>query len=368
MYLMQTLRETLALRLIPLIGDITARKLIEVFGTAGQVLKLSKKELMNQPGVPEGLASRIVKNSEMALRAADEELEFCESKGVQILHFYDSNYPHRLAQCVDAPLVLFMLGNRIPDHKKILSVVGTRKASDYGYGAVKKILSDFDSDEVMVVSGLAYGIDTSAHKMALDNDLPTIAVLGHGFKTIYPSENRKLAERILENGALITEFLSYTFPDRDNFPARNRIIAGLSDATLVVQAREKGGALITAEMALSYNRDVFAVPGRIEDDRSHGCHWLIKTNRAALIENADDLRQSMSWSRKKTVPAQIRMNIVMNPLSESIFNLIQEKEDCSIDYICNTLEMHLNSVAMTLLELEFQGLIIALPGKRYKLA
>lgn len=365
---MQSLKYILALRLIPQVGDITARKLIETFGSAATVLTMTKQELLSNPGITENLASRITKNREKALKMAEEELKFCNLSNIRVLNFYDDDYPQRLSHCSDAPLILFLMGNHLPDHSKAISVVGTRKASEYGHQTVRKLLSGFDPNETMTISGLAHGIDTYAHKYSLDRDLPTIAVLGHGFKTIYPSDNRKLAERILKNGALVTEFLSFINPDRENFPARNRIIAGLSDATVVIQARAKGGALITAEMALSYNRDVFSVPGRIDDERSQGCHWLIKTNRAGLIENADDLRSAMGWRKKTSTETQTKINIVMNPVAEMIFNLIRQEEDCSVDYICNKLEIHLNAAAMALLELEFQGLIQALPGKRYKAA
>lgn len=365
---MLLLKNTLALKLIPKIGDITARKLIDNFGSASEVFSMSKNELLAHPGISKSLASNISLNAKKALETAETELEFCKENNITPIPFYDKKYPHRLLQCPDAPLILFWKGNCLPDHQKTISIVGTRKSNEYGSQMVNKIISGFEKDEAMIISGLAYGIDTYAHSYALDNNLPTVAVLGHGFKTLYPAINRKLAERILINGALVTEFLSSTSPDRENFPARNRIIAGLSDTTIVIQARARGGALITAEMALSYNRDVFSVPGRIDDERSHGCHWLIKTNRAGLIETTEDLRAAMGWTKEKKTSKQTTINSLLNPVSESILNLIQNQVICSIDFICNALELQLNAVAMALLELEFEGLIQALPGKRYRIS
>jgi len=234
---------------------------------------------------------------------------------------------------------------------------------------INELLADLKNDNVLVISGLAYGIDTLAHQIALENQLATVGVLGHGLDRIYPHQNRNLAKRMLENGGLLTDFLSKTNPDAVNFPSRNRIIAGLSDATIVVEAARHGGALITAEIANSYSRDVFAVPGRLNDERSAGCNLLIKTNRAALIENAQDIRYLLNWDlekqSKKTV--QKKLFIELPDDQRAVFDALQNNPEAIVDELCDLLKLPLSKLSTILLQLEIAGIVEVLPGKRWRI-
>jgi DNA processing protein len=247
-------------------------------------------------------------------------------------------------------------------------VVGTRRATNYGKEICEKIIDGLKNLDVLVVSGLAYGIDTCAHKTALDRGLQSIAVLAHGLDRIYPPLNKSLAERMLSQGGLLSDFPSGTNPDRENFPSRNRIIAGLADATIVVEAGMKGGALITAEIANSYNRDVFSVPGNLGNYYSDGCNFLIKTNRAALLQSAEDIKYIMNWGEPvKNQVVQRKLMIELSPAQEKIVEVLQHNGEASIDRLCDETAISPALVANALLNLEFEGIIKTLPGKMYKL-
>ena len=260
---------------------------------------------MSIPGVGSVIANSIL--SQKSFGAAELELRFIEKNRVMPLFFTDEAYPFRLKQCADAPMMLFMKGDEACclNAKKIISVVGTRSASDYGKAMTETIVKGLSQlDDSLVLSGLAYGIDVAAHKSSLKYDIPTLGVLAHGIDRLYPSMHTQLSMQMQETGALLTECRGGTKPERENFPKRNRIIADLSDATLVVEARQKGGALITADIANSYNRDVFAVPGCVGDQNSEACNQLIKGNKAALVQSANDICYLMGWDdeiAKKTV-------------------------------------------------------------------
>lgn len=359
----------IALKNIPDVGDITARKLIELFGDAKSVFTESAEAIHLMLGRNQIVANSILQYRDEALESAKKELEFIDRYNIRFLSWYEDDYPHRLRHCGDAPLFLFCKGSTLPNASRILAIVGTRKATDYGKNTVSQIVDGLKEAGVMIISGLALGIDSAAHKAALANEMLTIGVLGHGLDRIYPAENRKLAEQMLNAGALITENVSGVIPDGSNFPVRNRIIAGLSDAVLVAEAREKGGAMITAEIACSYNRDVFALPGKVTDIQSMGCNWLIRSNRAGLIRNADDILYFMNWAdgRKRKVDNQMKLNIVLPPEEQKIYNLLEKEGECGLDYICNKLGFTINQAAMNLINLEFQGIVSALPGKMYRL-
>ncbi len=282
---------------------------------------------------------------------------------------YTCIYPERLKQCVDSPILLYYKGNAPFNVKKVIAIIGTRKISEYGKENCENIVRDLSASDILVVSGLAYGVDTCAHKSALDFGLKTIGVLGHGLDKIYPALNRQLASKITLNGGLITEFITETRPDRENFPKRNRIIAGMADAILVVEAAKRGGALITADIANSYNRDVFALPGRVNDEYSQGCNNLIKANKAALVTNADDILYMMGWEQKiqKNQAVQKKLMLTFSPEEDKIIEILRQNENTGIDEIEVKSEIPISLLAKFLLNLEFDGIIKSMPGKTYKL-
>ncbi len=355
--------------LLPGVGIITAKKLIAYLGSIEAVFKSTKSQLMKVPDVGSVVADNIVKQDILA--RAEQELKFIERYKINPVFFTDKNYPERLKNCIDSPLILFVKGNNCFNEQKIISIVGTRNATDYGKAFTEKLIADIAEKhpETIIVSGLAYGIDIYSHKAALANNLKTLAVLGHGLDKMYPSVHKKYAKEILEkDGALITEFMSESNPDKQNFVKRNRIVAGISDATIVIESGRKGGSLITAEIANSYNRDVFALPGRIEDEFSKGCNFLIKTNRAALLESASDIEYIMGWeSNTQTKKQQREIKFDFSDDEQKIINLLQEKSELTIDVIASNANMPVSQVASLLLNLEFSGIIRNLPGKVFRL-
>ena len=359
----------IAITQIPGIGDITGKKLIDFCGSVEAVFKEKKQLLMKIPGLGESLVASIINGRDAAFKRAEKEIEFIERFKIVSIFYTDENYPHRLKNCNDAPMMLYYKGNADLNKSKILSIVGTRSATDYGKDCCMKIIADFADIDALVISGLAHGIDTCAHKEALKNNLETVAVLAHGLDRIYPQINRDLAHRMIDQGGLLTDYMSETNPDRENFPKRNRIIAGLSDATIVIEAARKGGALITADIANSYNRDVFAVPGKIGDKYSIGCNNFIKTNRAALIQSGDDIKYFLGWDleKKKTEVIQRKLFINLEPDEEKIVNLLTAQTQMSIDGICIDLQIPMSRVSAALLNLEFEGIVRTLPGKMYSL-
>ncbi|MEI7525504.1 MAG: DNA-processing protein DprA [Mariniphaga sp.] len=359
----------IALSLIPGIGSITAKSLIAYTGSAEQVFREKEKVLRQIPGVGSILANNII-HSEVMSRAG-KELEFVQKNGIKAHFYLDADYPQRLLGCADAPIVLFVKGNPVLNCTKAISIVGTRHATEYG----KKLVDQFigvlaeRGYQMLIVSGLAYGIDIQSHKSALRTGLPTVAVLGHGLETIYPSLHTSIARDMVDNnGGLVSDFLSYSIIDRTNFLRRNRIIAGLSDATIVVQSAKKGGALVTADIANSYNRDVFAFPGRIGDLYSEGCHFLIKSNRAALIESVSDLEYVMNWSATQSRADAVQPCLFydLNTDEKLIVDLLRNEGETAIDLICIKTMLPMNKVSPTLLNLEFAGIVKGLPGKVFK--
>lgn len=362
-----TLLHQIAITLIPGIGDINTRKLIALSGTAESVFKESRKALSAIPGMSRSVIDPLM-HPKPFMERAEEEIVFIRKHNIKTTFFTDEDYPERLRHCTDSPVMIYWLGNGNLNARRIISVVGTRKATDYGKTFCQSLITDLKEPDLVVVSGLAYGIDTCAHKAALDNDLSTFGILAHGLDRIYPPLNQMLAGRMLEQGGLVTEFLNGTKPDRENFPIRNRIIAGLSDATVVIEAGKKGGALITADIANSYNRDVFAVPGRVGDPLSEGCNQLIKTNRAALVQSAADIRYIMNWDKEKPRQAvQRKLFVQLKPEEEKLVQLLEQHGECSMDKLCNETALPASKLAGALLNLEFEGLVRCLPGKIYRL-
>lgn len=356
----------IALTLIPGVGDITAKRLIAYCGSAEAVFREKRQSLLKIPGIGEVLADTVFKQN--VLERAEQELHFIETHGIRALAIDSAGYPERLKQCVDAPLVLFVKGNADLNAAYTLAVVGTRKATAYGREACQELIQGLAIVNPLIISGLAYGIDTISHKAALDNRLCTVGVLAHGLDRIYPSTNITLARKMLAEGGLVSDFVSGTNPDRENFPKRNRIIAGLADAVVVVEAAAGGGALITADLGNSYNRDVFAIPGRWKDEFSVGCNYLIRTNRAALIQTAQDLLEAMNWVKKSgPVPSQIELMINLNPDEELIFRILRENGESGMDILSLSSDLSHGKIANALLQMELRGIVRSLPGKRFVL-
>ena len=362
----QELINRIALTLIPGVGNVLTKKLIAYCGSVEAVFGEKQDLLHRIPGIGSAVAGSI--HNKETLDRAEKEVRFIQRYSIQALFYLDDNYPERLKQCEDNPAMIYYKGTVDLNHIRPIAVVGTRRITEYGKIQCKKIIDGIAPFDPLVVSGLAYGVDTCAHKHSLENGLSTIGVLGHGLDRIYPYQNKQIAEKMVTQGGLVTEFLSETKPDAVNFPRRNRIIAGLCDAVVVIEAGLKGGALITADIANSYNRDVFALPGRVTDTFSEGCHFLIKTNRAALIENAADLVFAMGWEvpQNGKVP-QLKLFDDLSVDEEKMVGILKDKGDTSIDILVNDSKMASGHVASVLLNLEFKGVIKLLPGKVYRL-
>lgn len=366
----QELIYRLALKQIPNVGDITAKNLVAYCGSVGAIFKAKRSELIKIPQVGEYVARFVLesRNDTEIFKRAEKEIQFIEEQKITPLFFTDAAYPNKLKHCNDAPILLFYKGNADLNKEKILGVIGTRNATDYGRSLTEKLLGDLKEENVLIVSGLAYGIDACAHKAALNNGLDTVGVLAHGLDDLYPSLHTNMANKMLEQGGLLTEFLTETNPDRENFPKRNRIVAGMCDAIVVVESKEKGGALITAEIANSYNRDVFAFPGRTDDEFSGGCNKLIKQNKATLIENAADILYAMNWAKnenKKSAGRQITLPINLSQEENEIINLLKDIPAIHIDELCSKLQLTPGKASGLLLQLEFGNLVKSLPGKLY---
>ncbi len=355
----------IGITLIPGVGDVNGKKLISYCGSAEAVFREKKKALLKIPGIGENTVNSIVNQD--VLDRAEEEVAFVEKFNIRTLFFTDIGYPKRLKHCIDSPMLLYYKGNADLNAHKIIGLVGTRRATEYGKEICSKLVEDLSYLKVLIVSGLAYGIDARAHQAALQNGLETLGVLAHGLDRIYPQAHKPMAEKMIRSGGLITEFLSKTNPDRENFPKRNRIIAGIIDALVVVESAIKGGALITANIANSYDRDVFAVPGKLSDKFSEGCNFLIKTNKAALIQSAKDIEYIMQWEEQaKDLSRQHKLFEELSPEEERIMKLINEKDEVSIDYLVLQSQQSSSKIAAILLNLEFKGMVKSLPGKMYK--
>jgi len=357
----------LGLTFLKNIGPATAKSMLAHFGDEEHIFKASKSKLMQVPGIGEKRYIDI--DFKSALQLADEELSYIEKNNVKPVFYTDPEYPKRLKNCIDGPILLYAKGNFNLNPPHVISIVGTRRATEYGKQLCRQLVEELQQYNVLIVSGLALGIDTCAHKDSMKQGLQTVGVLGHGFDRMYPAQNRSTAEKMQENGGVVTEYPSGTIPDRENFPQRNRIVAGMADATVVIEASIKGGALITAEIANSYNRDVFAFPGRIDDEYSEGCNFLIRHNKAALLTCAADLAYSLGWelaNDKKPAVEQLTLPMDLSNEERVIFDIIhQHKSPLAIDDLTIKANMPMSQLAMNLLNMEMQGFIRSLPGKTY---
>ena len=358
----------LSLTLVPNIGDVHAKILLQHFGSASAVFNARQQDLERIEGI--GLVRAKSIKDFADFNKAEEEMEFIEKYKIQTYFLTDADYPKRLLNCYDSPTLLFYKGSANLNASKVVAIVGTRNHTEYGKQLTEKLVKDLAQQGITIVSGLAFGIDGIAHKAAIKSGLPTIGVVGHGLDKIYPAEHTSLAkDMIKQEGGILSEFFSNTKPDKHNFPLRNRIVAGISDATVVVETNVKGGSMITAKLADAYNRDVFTFPGRITDNKSSGCNYLIKNNKAILLTDADELLDVMGW-KEKTKPKskkQKELFIELTPEERTIVQLLQQKETMHIDEINLLCSLNSSVVAAAILNLELQNVVASLPGKRYQL-
>jgi DNA processing protein len=358
----------IAVGLIPGIGNALTRQLVSYCGSSENIFKQTKGKLKKIPGIGEVLAETIINQN--ILREAENELRLAEKNNTQILFYTDKNYPERLKHINDAPALLYYKGNADLNARKVIGIVGTRQATEYGKEMVHTILHDLMRQNVLVISGLAYGIDIMAHKAALLNNQPTIGVMASGMDIIYPSVHKEVAHKMLENGGLITENKFGTKPDASKFPARNRIIAGMCDIIIVAEAAEKGGALITADLANGYDREVFAVPGNLGLKFSEGCNKLIREHKAQIYTSNNDIDYIMNWAAEDKKDKEEIQNINLSALNQEeieIIKILKGTDGMQIDDLSWKLQIPISKMASTLLGLEFQGLIKGLPGKKFKL-
>lgn len=356
----------IALTKIPEIGPISGRKLIQYFETASAVFSAKKKELRSIPGISER-AVELIKNCTQS-STVDAEIEYLNQKKISALFITDKEYPQRLLHCYDAPILLYWRGTADLNAQKILSIVGTRRNTVYGKNSTECIIHSLPKD-LVIVSGLALGIDAIAHKSALENNLQTIGVLAHGMEEMYPLQNKILANSMIQQGGLLTEFSHLIKAEKYNFPKRNRIVAGISDATLVIETAIKGGSIITADLAFNYNREVFALPGKITDSHSSGCLQLIQQNKSNLFTSTEHLLETMGWenSPEKHKNIQLKNFPQLSDDEQLIIKILNDLGGASIDELFSKALLNSGRMAAALLNLEMQNLINRIPGKKIEL-
>jgi DNA processing protein len=356
-----------ALGLVPKVGAITAKKLLEYYGSAENVFRSKLKELQNVPGIGPQLAEQIVNPA--VLQRAESEFELLERNRIDILCIENPKYPDRLRDNRDSPLVLFSRGETDLNGSRSVAIVGTRKPSLQGIHICQRLIEELADYEVTIISGMAYGIDICAHRAAMDNQMPTWGVMAHGHKYIYPAVHRKTAFKMIEEGGcLLSEYSFSTRAEKEFFPMRNRIVAGLCDALIVIETAKRGGSMITAHLANQYFRDVFAVPGRIKDKQSMGCNHLIKSHQAALIESAADLAYVLRWKQNKNQQGiQQELFIELSEDEKNIVALLQNHHTLGVDEIVIKLSAIGGKISADLLSLEFKGIVKSMPGSRYTL-
>ena len=354
----------IALTLIPNVGPIIAKSLVSYCGSVKSVFETPRRQLLKIPGIGESLVKSIY--SKGILKAAEKELQAIQRMNICTFFYLDKNYPKRLKHFPDAPLMLYQKGQADLNFPRTISIIGTRRPTQRGIETCRELVRQLKAYNPMIISGLAYGIDITAHKTCLQENIPTLGIVGHGLSTIYPVQHHRYAVAMQQQGGILSEYPSNTLPDGRHFPMRNRIIAGLSDAVIVIETAEQGGSIITAEIANNYNKDVFAIPGSIYDSKSRGCNMLIKKHKATLIENGEDLGYFMNWNiTERCQNIQKELFVELDEEEKNIVALLREKNDLDIDDICHLTQLKTSYLASILLNLEFKGVLKSLPGKRY---
>lgn len=351
----------LALHRVKGIGPLRYRRIVEGLEDLQTLFSSSKKFLKHELSLPTGIVHAIANFNEFNL--IENEIELLEKHRIKLFFFDDPDYPPLLKNCQDAPSLLFFQGNLESLKRPALSFIGTRYHTDYGRKQCAQIIQDLSSQSITIVSGLAYGIDALSHQSALEHNLPTIGVLAHGLGEMYPYAHKSLSQKMLEKGGLISEYFYHTKAGRDQFPSRNRIVAGMSQATVIIETDVKGGSMITAEMAYSYNRDVFCVPGRIGDSKSAGCHLLIKQLKGQLITGASDILEALGWNRIEKKATQRKLFIQFNEEENQIIQALETKTLMHIDDLFNASQLNQSQYSSALLSLEMQGILRIKPGK-----
>jgi len=355
----------LALLRVEGVGDIMAKKLLSNFGSAEEIFKAKTSQIASVDGVGSILLKNLKDKS--VFEKAKQELEFIREHNIQTSFFKEEKYPERLKHCIDAPVLIFSAGNINLENKRIISIVGTRQITSYGTEFCKKLIEDLAPLDPIIVSGFAYGVDIVAHQLAMENDLQTIGVLAHGLNQIYPKTHKKYMAKMEQNGGFITEFWSSTNPDKENFVRRNRIVAGMSEATIVIESADRGGSLITANLANDYNRDVFAVPGRVTDKYSQGCNQLIKTQKANVLTSAADLVYMLNWDiENKSKPVQKQLFVDLESEEQKIYDYLLKNGKELLDIIALHCEFPIYKISGILLNMELKGVIRPLPGKLFE--
>ncbi len=368
---MEQLQYQIALSKIKGIGDASIKALVAYMGGVEQVFKAKESQLREVPGI-DTRAVMLLQGRSKALETAKKEVDFIHKKNIQTAFFTDKDYPLRLKECVDAPILFYYRSSVDLNAAKVISIVGTRRSTPYGTEMTQRLIAEIARyyPETLIVSGLAYGVDIVAHRNALKNGLPTLGVLAHGLDNIYPGAHRQTAAKMLIQGGLLTEFSSNTRPIPENFVRRNRIVAGVSDATIVIESAKRGGSLITANIASSYNREVFAVPGMSTEPQSEGCNSLIKTQKAIMVEGIEDLEYHLGWSRdeNKKRSQQTRLLIDMNDEEQMVFDYLQKEGKSHINPISIVCKIPMSKLAPILINMEFNGLLKCYPGGMYELS
>ncbi|WP_343618135.1 DNA-processing protein DprA [Flavobacterium sp.] len=361
----QDLFYLLALMKVEGVGDIIAKKLITNCGSAESIFKTG----LNKIAAIDGIGSALVNNlkDKSIFEKADKELKFIQSNNIQVSYFQDDIYPERLKHCIDSPVLIFTAGNIDLKNRKTISIVGTRQITSYGIEFCRKFIEDLVPLDPVIISGFAYGVDIMAHQLAMEYNLQTVGVLAHGLNQIYPKNHKKYMAKMEENGGFITEFWSTSQPDRENFVRRNRIVAGISEATIVIESADKGGSLITANLANDYNRDVFAVPGRVTDKYSQGCNDLIKTQKANVLTSAADLVYVLNWDiEKKSKPVQKQLFVELEPDEQMVYDFLIKNGKELLDSIALECNLPIFKISGILLNMELKGVIRPLPGKTFE--
>jgi len=361
----QELFHLLALLQVEGVGDIMAKKLINHCGSAEAVFKTK----ISQLATIDGIGSILIQNlkSKTIFEKAEQELQFIKSNEINVAYFQDENYPDRLKHCIDGPILLFTSGNINLKNKKIISIVGTRQITSYGMEFCRKLIEDLAPLDPVIISGFAYGVDIFAHQLAMEHDLQTVGVVAHGLNQIYPKTHKKYVAKVEQNGGFMTEFWSSTNPEKENFVRRNRIVAGISEATIVIESAERGGSLITANIANDYNRDVFAVPGRTTDKYSQGCNNLIKIQKANLLTSAADLVYILNWDiESKAKPVQKQLFVTLENDEQKVYDYLLKNGKELMDIIALRCDFPIYKISGMLLNMELKGVIRPLPGKLFE--